>query len=80
MIRPQVCLSDWVKKHHLTVEEYDCPNCLGKFDTDVPFVTTDYYGIESPIHEPCGSAFTKVVMTPRSPSAKERWRKISEQL
>lgn len=76
---PHEELRAWLTKTGLHVEAYDCPKCGKRFETTVPVIMSDYYGLESPIHE-CGPAFTKVVMSPRSSNKKKLWKEIFDDL
>ena len=76
MIKPDVRLDVWLAKTGLQVSDYKCSNCGEIFQTNVPICSFDYYGVESPIHDPCGKGFTKKIVTPRSKRKKDLWGEI----
>lgn len=49
MIYPDVTLEDWLRKHpELQVLKKTCDSCGKDMFSTVPFMTKDYYGLESP--------------------------------
>lgn len=78
MIFPQVDLETWKKRFNLPVVEARCGKCGQIFKTTVPILLEDCAGLSTPIHE-CGEEFSDVVLTPKSPKAKEFWRSVFRQ-
>ncbi len=75
MIYPSMKLEAWCEMTRLRVEEYQCPCCGQTFKTDVPVMTKDSFGLQSPIHE-CGNGYWTAVMRPRTADAKMFWDTI----
>ncbi len=75
MIYPEVSTVEWMKKTGLEPTEYNCPRCRAWYGVNVPIVTKDYYGFESEVHE-CGTRYTAIVVTARSPEKQKRWSEI----
>ena len=75
MIFLDVDLSEWVEKFDLSIVKYKCPKCHKTYDTNVPVITKDYAGLQSPIHE-CGAKYREVVFTPRGSALKKRWEEV----
>lgn len=73
---PNVSLKKWLKITGLEVSEYNCEKCGGSFETNIPVVIPDYYGICSPTHQPCGEGWSKIAVTPRSQAEKDSWDEI----
>jgi hypothetical protein len=75
MIFPEVNFEQWAAKYHLDVKYYTCPLCKKNFQTNVPFLTRDSAGLQSPIHD-CGDEFWIAVMRPRTADAEQFWSSI----
>lgn len=62
------------------IDYYNCPKCGGRFPVDVPFISKDYVGRQSAVHEPCGKGFTSCTFWARSEAKQKLWAKIMEAL
>jgi len=75
MIYPDNQLQEWIDRHKLMVVNYHCPKCQNDFPTNVPVLLRDSAGLQSRIHE-CGRDFAKLVLVPRTGSAKRLWKQV----
>ena len=79
MIYPDVTLNDWLLEHpELEVRITECHACGGKLSSTIPFMTKDYYGLESTTC-PCGDSRTGCrSMVTRTEEAHRSWTEIVE--
>lgn len=75
MIYPEADTDEWAERWGLVISEWECPLCKGKFKTTVPIYLQDMVGLQTPKHG-CGENMCKVILTPRTDSAKEFWGKV----
>jgi len=75
MIYPDAKLDGWINQYNLMILPYDCPKCRERFMTIVPIIVDGYAGLESELHL-CGAQFTRLVLAPRTPSAKRLLKQI----
>ena len=66
MIKIDIPPQEHSKKYDIPIAQETCRGCGKVVDVNVPVISKDYVGFESPIHE-CGEGFRVSKLKPRNP-------------
>jgi len=80
MIYPDVDPKEFKKKYGLVEYDWICCKCNNTFTVNRPYLTKDYAGLCSEIHEPCGSRYVALANVPRSKVKMNSWKRIIAEL
>ena len=70
MIYPDINPIKFSLKYDIELSNDFCRNCKREVQVNIPIISKDFVGFESPLHE-CGENYKIIVLKPRTKNIKE---------